>query len=117
MLMRFKRAMRDGAAGRILALILSLTAGSAPATPLHCHLEREAAAGTRLEVWAQTLTGRNGLLTAHSTRQIAVVVDHRGTVLETLALVAMTTADRRGGWLRRSQWVRCTVEEPAPTAY
>ena len=114
--MRFKRAMRDGAAGRILALILSLTAGSAPATPLHCHLEREAAAAL-LEVWAQALTGRNGLLTAHSTRQIAVVVDHRGAVLETLTLVAMSTADRRGGWLRRSQWVRCTVEEPAPTAY
>ena len=115
--MRFKRVMQNGA-GRILALILSLTAGSAPATPLHCHLEREAAAGARLEVWAQTLTGRNGLLTAHSTRQIAVVVDHRGAVLEILALVAMTTADRRGGWLRRSQWVRCTAgDDPAPTAY
>ena len=76
MLMRFKRAMRDGAAGRVLAIILGLTAGSAPATPLHCQLEREAAAGARLEVWAQTLTGRNGLLTAHSTRRIAVVVDH-----------------------------------------
>lgn len=106
-----------GPGGRILALILGLTAGQAVATPPRCQLEQEAAAWTLLEVWAQALTGRNGLLTAHSTRQIAVVVDHRGTVLETLALVAMTTADRRCGWLRRSQWVRCTVEEPAPTAY
>ena len=114
--MRFKRVMQNGA-GRILAIILVLTAGPAPATPLRCHLEQGPAAAALLEVWAQALTGRNGLLTAHSTRQIAVVVDHRGAVLETLALVAITTADRRGGWLRRSQWMRCTVEEPAPTAY
>jgi len=71
-----------------------------------------------LGVWAQALTGRNGLLTAHSTRRIAVVVDHRGTVLETLALVAITTADRRDGQWRRSQWVRCTAgDDPAPTGY
>ena len=114
--MRFKRVMQNGA-GRFLALILGLSAGPAPASPLRCHLEQGPAAAALLAVWAQALTGRNGLLTAHSTRQIAVVVDHRGTVLETLTLVAMSTADRRGGWLRRSQWVRCTVEEPAPTAY
>ena len=116
--MRFKRVMQNGA-GRILAIILGLTAGLAPASasPLRCHLEQGPAAAALLAVWAQALTGRNGLLTAHSTRQIAVVVDHRGAVLETLALVAITTADRRGGWLRRSQWMRCTVEEPAPTAY
>ena len=116
-LMRFKRAMREGV-WRILALILGLTAGQAMATPPRCQLEQEASAWALLEVWAQALAGRNGVLTAHSTSRIAVVVDHRGTVLEALMLVALEKTDRRGQHSRRPQWVRCAIsDDSAPSAY
>ena len=103
---------------RILALIIGLAVEPAIAMPPHCQLEQEAAAWTRLEVWAQALAGRNGLLAAHSTHRIAVVADHRGTVLEVLVLVALDKTNRRGQHSRRPQWVLCAVsDDPPPTAY
>jgi hypothetical protein len=67
-------------AAHILAFIIGLAVGPVIAVPPRGQLEQEAAAWARLDVWAQALAGADGLLAAHSTHRLAVVVDHRGAL-------------------------------------
>ena len=89
-----------------IALALLLVAWPATGGPPQCRIAPAAEARLRLEVWGRELAGAKGAVAAHSARHVAWVAGRRGTVLEALFLVTLTTGGNRSDE-GRPRWVRC----------
>jgi hypothetical protein len=64
-------------------------------------------------VWGRELAGAKGVVAAHSARHVAWLAGRRGTVLEALFLVTLTTGGNRSDE-GHPRWVRCTRWEADP---